>query len=79
MPCGTVRARFRRVLATLLRWYLKSGLRGSTRCTFAAAQRFKTLHAVPIVVNERQRLWIDLRDGLSHPLLAGSLDRKSVV
>jgi FkbM family methyltransferase len=61
-----------RVLPTLVRWYLKSGLRGSTRCTFAAARHLKTLHAVPILVNGRQRLWIDLRDGMSHLLLAGS-------
>ena len=60
------------VLPTLVRWYLKSGLRGSTRCTFAFARRLKALQAVPIVVNERQQLWIDLRDGLSHFLLAGS-------
>jgi FkbM family methyltransferase len=60
------------VLPTLVRWYLRSGLRGSTRCTFAFARRLKALHAVPIVVNERQQLWIDLRDGMSHLLLAGS-------
>jgi len=60
------------LLSTFVRWYLRSGLRGSTRCTFAAARRLKALHAVPIVVNERQQLWIDLRDGMSHLLLAGS-------
>ena len=60
------------VLPRVVRWYLKSGLRGSTRCTVAAARRLKTLHAVPIVVNKRQRLWIDMRDGMSHLLLAGS-------
>jgi FkbM family methyltransferase len=60
------------VLSAFVRWYLRSGLRGSTRCTFAFARRLKTLHAVPIVVNQRQQLWIDLRDGLSHLLLAGS-------
>jgi FkbM family methyltransferase len=60
------------MLSTLVRWYLRSGLRGSTRCTFAVARHLKALHAVPIVVNQRQQLWIDLRDGLSHLLLAGS-------
>jgi FkbM family methyltransferase len=61
-----------RFLPRLVRWYLKSGVRGSTRCTFALARRLKTLQAVPITINQRQRLWIDLRDGLSHLLLAGS-------
>ena len=60
------------VLPTLIRWYLRSGLRGSTRCAFAFARHLKTLHAVPIVVNQRHQLWIDLRDGMSHSLLAGS-------
>ena len=60
------------VVQTLVRWYLKSGLRGSTRSTFALARRLKALQAVPITINQRQRLWIDLRDGLSHELLAGS-------
>src|SRR5713101_1691788 len=61
-----------RFLPKLVRWYLKSGMRGSTRCTFALARRLQTLQAVPITINQRQRLWIDLRDGLSHLLLAGS-------
>jgi FkbM family methyltransferase len=30
------------------------------------------LQAVPITVNNSQRLWVDLRDGISHLLLAGS-------
>jgi FkbM family methyltransferase len=58
-------------LQKLVRGYLKSGMRGSTRCTFALARRLKTLQAVPITIAQ-QRLWIDLRDGLSHELLAGS-------
>jgi FkbM family methyltransferase len=46
-------------------------MRGSTRFTFALARRFEALQAVPIAIGQ-QRLWIDLRDGLSHALLAGS-------
>lgn len=47
-------------------------MRGSTRCTFTLARRFKALQAVPVTVNGRQTLWVDLRDGLSHGLVAGS-------
>src|SRR6476469_11240640 len=59
------------LLPRFVQRYLKSGMRGSTRLTFALAKRFKTLQGVPIEING-QRLWIDLRDGLSHLLLAGS-------
>jgi FkbM family methyltransferase len=60
------------MLATVLRYYIKSGARGSTRCTFLLAHRFKALQTVPVTVNRNQRLYVDLRDGLSHLLLAGS-------
>jgi FkbM family methyltransferase len=56
----------------LVRWYMRSGLRGGTRVTFALARYFEALHAVPITVNHHQRVWVDLRDGLSHQLLAAS-------
>jgi FkbM family methyltransferase len=60
------------MLATGLRYYIKSGARGCTRCTFLLAQHFKALQAVPVTINGNQRLYVDLRDGLSHLLLAGS-------
>ena len=60
------------VLTNLIRAYVRSGARGSTRGTLFLAQRLKELQAVPITVNGSQRLYVDLRDGLSHMLLAGS-------
>jgi FkbM family methyltransferase len=51
---------------------VRSKARGSTRCTFALAGRFKALQAVPITINGQQQIYVDLRDGLSHALLAGS-------
>src|SRR5207244_9981399 len=60
------------LLTDLIRVYVRSKTRGSTRCTFALAQRIPALQAVPITINGDQRLYVDLRDGLSHPLLAGS-------
>ena len=61
-----------KLLAKLLRLYVRSRARGSTRCAFALAHRIKALQAVPITVNGGQRIYVDLRDGLSHALLAGS-------
>ena len=56
----------------LLRLCIRANARGSTRGTFLLARRFKALQAVPITINETQQLYVDLRDGLSHVLLAGS-------
>jgi FkbM family methyltransferase len=47
-------------------------MRGSTRATFALARRLRSLQAVPVTINGRQTLFVDLRDGLSHALLVGS-------
>jgi len=60
------------LLAKLIRLYVRSKARGSTRCAFALAARFKALQAVPITINGQQQIYVDLRDGLSHALLAGS-------
>jgi FkbM family methyltransferase len=59
-------------LARALRLYLRSGARGSTRCTFWLAKHVPSLHTVPITINGHQRLYVNLEDGLSHGLLAGS-------
>jgi FkbM family methyltransferase len=64
--------RMRVVAAELFGRYIRSGARGSTRFTFFLAQRLKALQALPITVNDEQRLYVDLRDGLSHTLLAGA-------
>jgi hypothetical protein len=59
------------LLARALRLYLRSGARGSTRATFMLARRLKSLQAVAVTIDSH-RLYVDLRDGLSHGLLAGS-------
>lgn len=61
-----------RLLPRLLGLALRSRLRGSTRATFLLARRLGSLQAVPITVNGNQTVFVDLRDGLSHTLLAGS-------
>ena len=65
-------SRIGEMLTTVVCYYIRSGARGSTRCTFLLAQRLKALQAVPVTVNKDQRLYLDLRDGLSHLLVAGS-------
>jgi FkbM family methyltransferase len=60
------------LLPTLVRALIRANIRGSTRLTFFLASRFRSLQAVPITVNATQRFYVDLGDGLSHPLLAGS-------
>lgn len=59
------------LLPRLLRLALRARLRGSTRATNLLARRLASLQAVPVTVNGRT-LHVDLRDGLSHMLLAGS-------
>lgn len=58
-------------LAWLLRLGLRGRVRGSTRLAFTLARRFPSLQAVPVFIAGRA-LSVDLRDGLSHGLLAGS-------
>jgi FkbM family methyltransferase len=60
------------LLPNLVRFYIRSGARGSTRCTFFLARHVRSLQAVPIHINRTQRLFVDLRDGLSHVLVGGS-------
>ena len=59
------------LISKLIQLYIRSGARGSTRCTFMLARHLRSLQAVPITIDGR-RLFVDLRDGLSHRLLAGS-------
>jgi len=59
------------LISKLIQLYVRSGARGSTRSTFLLARHLRSLQAVPITINGR-RLFVDLRDGLSHALLAGS-------
>jgi FkbM family methyltransferase len=59
------------LLSKLIKLYVRSGARGSTRCTFFLARHLRSLQAVPITIDGR-RLFVDLRDGLSHALLARS-------
>jgi hypothetical protein len=47
-------------------------VRGSTRFTYVLARHLQALQRVPITINGHQQLFVDLRDGLSHDLLAGS-------
>ena len=60
------------LVARLLRAGLRAGIRGSTRASFTLPRWFASLRAIPIVVNGRETLFVDLRNGLAHPLLAGS-------
>jgi FkbM family methyltransferase len=59
------------VVARFLQLYLRSGARGRTRCTFALAHRLKSLQSVPIAVHG-EYVFVNLEDGPSHLLLAGS-------
>jgi FkbM family methyltransferase len=61
-----------RLLPRLLGLALRARVRGSSRATFLLARRLASLHTVPINVNGHQTLYVDLREGLSHTLLAGS-------
>jgi FkbM family methyltransferase len=59
-------------LASLLRATLRRQVRGSTRAAFTLSRWLPSLQAVPIVVNSRQTMFVDLRNGLAHALLEGS-------
>jgi FkbM family methyltransferase len=59
-------------LASLLRATIRGRVRGSTRAAFTLSQWLPSLQAVPIIVNSRQTMYIDLRNGLAHALLEGS-------
>jgi FkbM family methyltransferase len=59
-------------LASLLRATLRARMRGSTRAAFTLSRLLPSLRAVPVVVNARQTMFVDLRNGLAHTLLEGS-------
>jgi FkbM family methyltransferase len=59
-------------IASLLAAAQRARLRGSTRATFTLARWMRSLQAVPIVVNDHQTMFVDLRNGLAHVLLEGS-------
>jgi FkbM family methyltransferase len=60
------------IVPRLVRFYIRTHARGSTRGTFMLARWLKSLQTVPITINGTQQVYVDLRDGLSHDLLAGS-------
>jgi FkbM family methyltransferase len=59
-------------LASLLRAGLRARVRGSTRAAFTLSRWIPSLRAVPVVVNNSQTMFVDLRNGLAHTLLEGS-------
>jgi FkbM family methyltransferase len=59
------------MLARALRAYLRSGLRGGTRTTFALARHVPSLRRVPISIGTTI-IHVDLRDAFSHELLIGA-------
>ena len=59
-------------LARLLRAYMRTGLRGHTRTAFWMARHFRSLQAVPIVFQDREPVYVDLRFEGTHEWLAGS-------
>jgi FkbM family methyltransferase len=46
-------------------------MRGSTRAAFTLARYLPSLHAVPVRLDDGQVIFVDLRDGRAHTLLAG--------
>jgi FkbM family methyltransferase len=60
------------LVASLLRAAQRARLRGSTRITFALARRMRMLQAVPVVVNNHETMFVDLRNSIAHVLLEGS-------
>lgn len=59
-------------LAKLLRLYLRSSLRGRTRLTFLLANKVDSLHTVPVTIEDRPPVYVDLRFDMSHEWLRGS-------
>jgi FkbM family methyltransferase len=59
------------LLADLLAFLLRHRARGSSRLTFLCARHLESLRAVPIRIADSAPLYVDLRDGLNHHLLAG--------
>lgn len=61
-----------KLLARLVRFHMRSRLRGATRLTYLLAHRFKSLQRVPIHLPGWSPVYIDLRLGNAHLLLMES-------
>ena len=59
------------VLARILRWYLRSTLRGRTRLTAILTRHLRPLWSVPIRIQDCAPLYVDLRSGHAQYLLQG--------
>ena len=59
------------LLARLLRWYLRTQLRGRTRLTAIVTRHLRTLWSVPIRIQDCPPLFVDLRSGHAQYLLQG--------
>src|SRR5690349_18421360 len=59
------------LLARLLRWYLRTRLRGRTRLTAIVTRHLRPLWSVPIRIQDCPPLFVDLRSGHAQYLLQG--------
>ncbi len=59
------------LLARLLRWYLRTHLRGRTRLTALLTRHLRPLWSVPIRIQDCPPLFVDLRSGHAQYLLQG--------
>ena len=59
------------LLARLLRWYLRTHLRGRTRLTAIVTRHLRSLWSVPITIQDCPPLFVDLRSGHAQYLLQG--------
>lgn len=59
-------------VARALRAYLRSSMRGKIRLTFLLAEKFKSLHSVPIVIDNCAPVYMDLRLDESRDWLRGT-------
>lgn len=53
----------------LLRWYLRTGLRGRTRLAQQVATAYRPLQQVPVPIEPGQTLFLDMRDGMCRDVL----------
>lgn len=58
--------------AAAMRGWIRSGWRGSTGGPMLLARYVPLFHALPVALPDRQYVYVDLRDGLSHLLLGSS-------
>jgi FkbM family methyltransferase len=58
--------------AAVMRGWIRSGWRGSTGGPLLLARYIPLFHALPVALPDRQHVYVDLRDGLSHHLLGSS-------